>query len=38
MVMLVLAFGLYGAIACFMSNLFIESDEAKTSDVIVRRK
>ncbi|MGA2070347.1 MAG: exosortase/archaeosortase family protein [Sedimentisphaerales bacterium] len=38
MAMLPLAFGLYGGIAWFMSNLFVESDEAKVSDVIVRRK
>ncbi len=35
--MLPLAFGLYGGIAWFMSNLFVESDEVKTSDVVVRR-
>lgn len=38
MAMLPLAFGLYGGLAWFMSNLFVESDEAKVSDVIVRRK
>ncbi len=38
MAMLPLAFGLYGGIAWFMSNLFVEDDEAKVSDVIVRRK
>ena len=38
MAMLPLAFGLYGGIAWFMSNLFVESDEVKTSDVVVRRR
>jgi exosortase len=38
MTMLLPAFGLYGGIAWFMSNLFVESDETKVSDVIVRRK
>jgi exosortase len=38
MAMLPLAFGLYGGIAWFMSNLFVEDDEAKVSDVVVRRK
>ena len=37
MLMLPLAFGLYGAIAWFMSNLFVEDDETKVSDVVVRR-
>ena len=37
MAMLPVAFGLYGAIAWFMSNLFVEDDESKVSDVIVRR-
>ena len=36
--MLPLAFGLYGGIAWFMSNLFVESDETKVADVVVRRK
>jgi exosortase/archaeosortase family protein len=38
MAMLPLAFGLYGALAWFMSNLFVVSDEVKTSDVVVRRR
>lgn len=38
MAMLPIAFGLYGAIAWFMSNLFVEDDESNVSDVIVRRK
>ena len=37
MAMLPIAFGLYGGIAWFMSNLFVESDETKVSDVVVRR-
>lgn len=37
MAMLLVAFGLYGAIAWFMSNLFVEDDETKVSDVVVRR-
>jgi exosortase len=37
MAMLPLAFGLYGGIAWFMSNLFVESDETKTPDVVLRR-
>jgi exosortase len=36
--MLLPAFGLYWAIAWFMSNLFVEDDETKVSDVIVRRR
>jgi exosortase len=35
--MLPLAFGLYGALAWFMENLFVENDETKTPDVVVRR-
>ncbi|MGD0571501.1 MAG: exosortase/archaeosortase family protein [Sedimentisphaerales bacterium] len=38
MAMLPVAFGLYGAIAWFMSNLFVEDDESNVSDVIVRRR
>jgi exosortase len=38
MLMLLPAFGLYGAIAWFMSNLFIDSDEVKAQDVIIRRR
>jgi exosortase len=37
MAMLPLAFGFYGAIAWFMSNLFVE-EETKTPDVIVRNR
>jgi hypothetical protein len=36
MAMLPLAFGLYGILAWFMSNLFIESEQ-KTPDIIVAR-
>jgi exosortase len=38
MLMLPVAFGLYGAVAWFMSNLFVEIDEAKAPDVIIRRR
>jgi len=38
MAMLPIAFGLYGAIAWFMSNLFVEDDESNVSDVIVRHR
>jgi exosortase len=38
MLMLPLAFGLYGALAWFMSNLFMDSDEVKAPDVVVRRR
>lgn len=39
MMTLPLAFGLYGAIAWFMENLFVdESEETITADVIVRKK
>ena len=34
--MLPLAFGLYGILAWFMSNLFIESEQ-KTPDIIIAR-
>lgn len=37
MAMLPLAFGLYGCLAWFMSNLFVETIEAKPSDVVVRQ-
>jgi exosortase len=37
MAMLPLAFGLYGAIAWFMSNLFEEDIETKEEDVVIRR-
>lgn len=36
MAMLPLAFGLYGLLAWFMSNLFVESTDGKTPDVVVR--
>jgi hypothetical protein len=36
MAMLPLAFGLYGLLAWFMSNLWVESTEAKPPDVVVR--
>ena len=36
MAMLPLAFGLYGLLAWFMSNLLVESTEAKPPDVVVR--
>jgi exosortase len=38
MAMLPLAFGLYGALAWFMSNLFMDSAEVKAPDVVVRRR
>ena len=38
MAMLPLAFGLYGLLAWFMSNLFVETVEAKPSDVVVRQR
>lgn len=40
MAMLPLAFGLYGCLAWFMSNLFVEEPQADTaqSDIIVRRR
>ena len=38
MLMLPLAFGLYGLIACFMSRLFVdESEEVEAADIVVRR-
>ncbi|MGA2093330.1 MAG: exosortase/archaeosortase family protein [Sedimentisphaerales bacterium] len=37
MAMLPLAFGLYGALAWFMSNLFVESEQRQTPDIIVAR-
>lgn len=36
MAMLPLAFGLYGLLAWFMSNLFVEGTETKPQDVVVR--
>jgi exosortase len=38
MLMLLPAFGLYGALAWFMSNLFVDADEVKTQDVIIRHR
>jgi exosortase len=38
MAMLPLAFALYGLLAWFMSNLFVESTEAKPLDVVVRQR
>jgi len=38
MAMLPLAFGLYGGLAWFMSNLFTDSEEIKMPDVVVRRR
>ena len=35
--MLPLAFGLYGILAWFMSNLFIEADQQQTADIIVAK-
>ncbi|MDD5380839.1 MAG: exosortase/archaeosortase family protein [Phycisphaerae bacterium] len=37
MIMLPLAFGLYGLLAWFMSSLFVEETETVTEDVIIRR-
>src|SRR4030042_507729 len=37
MVMLPLAFGLYGLLAWFMSRLFVEEAETVTEDVVIRR-
>jgi len=38
MLMLPLAFGLYGLLAWFMSNLFVEETEEKQADVVLRRQ
>jgi exosortase len=38
MAMLPLAFGLYGFLAWFMSSLFIEETQLKTSDVVIRKR
>ncbi|MFC1677588.1 exosortase/archaeosortase family protein [Planctomycetota bacterium] len=38
MLMLPLAFFLYGAIAWFMANLVVDQDQAVTEDIIIRRK
>jgi len=35
--MLLLAFGLYGLLAWFMSSLFTEETEEVTKDIVVRR-
>jgi len=36
--MLPLAFGLYGVLAWFMANLFVDEDEKAAHDVVVRRR
>ena len=38
MAMLPLAFGLYGLLALFMSNLFIDESEAAAEDIVVRKR
>lgn len=38
MAMLPLAFGLYGLLAWFMSNLFVESTEGESPDIVVRHR
>ena len=38
MAMLPLAFGLYGALAWFMSSLFIDESDMVTEDIVVRKK
>ncbi len=38
MAMLPLAFGLYGLLALFMANLFIDESDAITEDIVVRRR
>jgi exosortase len=38
MAMLPLAFGLYGGLAWFMSNLFVESEQRQSPDIIVARQ
>ena len=38
MMMLPLAFGLYGFLAWFMSSLFIDEAQAVTEDIVVRRQ
>jgi len=38
MAMLPLAFGLYGVLAWFMENLFVENDDDKTPDIVVRKR
>jgi exosortase len=38
MAMLPLAFGLYGLLAWFMSNLFVEATEENAGDVVIRRR
>ncbi|MHC4436468.1 MAG: exosortase/archaeosortase family protein [Planctomycetota bacterium] len=38
MAMLPLAFGLYGALAWFMSSLFIDESDIVTEDIVVRKK
>ncbi len=38
MAMLPLAFGLYGLLALFMANLFIDESEAAAEDIVIRRR
>ncbi|MHC4072343.1 MAG: archaeosortase/exosortase family protein, partial [Planctomycetota bacterium] len=38
MAMLPLAFGLYGLLALFMSNLFIDESKIVTEDIVVRKR
>lgn len=38
MLMLPLAFGLYGTLACFMSNLFVDEKVSSETETIIRRK
>jgi exosortase len=38
MAMLPLAFGLYGLLALFMANLFIDESDAAAEDVVIRRR
>ena len=37
MLMLPLAFALYGGLAWLMSNLFIDEEEAEQEDIIIRK-
>jgi exosortase len=38
MAMLPLAFGLYGLLALFMSNLFVDESEAGAEDIVIRKR
>ncbi|MHC4397086.1 MAG: exosortase/archaeosortase family protein [Planctomycetota bacterium] len=38
MMMLILAFGLYGSLAWFMSNLFVEEQKKVVENIVVRRR